>query len=1570
MTELRQGRPLAAILFFTALFMALCAHPVLAQSTGAPAAGRAQEPGNAVRLDKLAQWWPGQMPAAFAALSVAKVVMQPAQQPTLITGTLPIMQTTEQPGVQLIGFRASAQTPFSLALVLPRFSLGTLVPALGRTPLADVGFERSVMILVPPGMPAADTPLPPAVAQVVGRPSIRLTEGANFIAWPAVYGQLGGLLAQSGIGRGTEPMTGRFDPLVLALPKGAALPTGFLQSLELTVPLATSRPAWMDGFMTLAKPRIDINGRNGRSLDATLSADVSIDLEGNKRLVFADTQFQYDFARRSVTLSSGPMTPAAGLLALPDNMASIDRLSLSGSVAPGSKEFTVNGSAQIEGRAEPFTMTLAGAGTSASYTFGFGRTQSLASLLGWQVPGLEDIQVSNITLSGGGAAGSPAFTGGTIRIGGVAANIFVFKPSRPGVRSGDGTAQTGSGVAGGGAASGSFGPLAPIVAMTLPNVHLPDLIPQLKGSPLDGLQIAKPGFLLAPPGFTYSGLTLPGPVATHTGSASMDVKGGFSLQGLAMPSGPTADLLNAAGLQHLIRAGLPLKGGIDPRLLKAGSIAGDIAAAIIASIDFSVPLGPLALPGAPSLLSASSSTLAIKGHTDGVTLSLAAPVALTAGAHRYVFDSTMTVARRAGQVETTLSGNYPAASERGKPSVIDGAFGISWLKLDKANLSVTFGAQKSIAVSGITSMGRIRNLDAAVFVDAEGRQVTDFGVSLTGADIGLDDIPGFAAIKRVPDIRFRDVLISESEVAGTLRTSNRMFDNLRAVIFRSGTARQLTLAARRENFTLEDIVTLTGPGKALFAAARVEKGLLVVSEGGVQGPISALPRAAAQLLGEVYGSTSRSIRFGDGFNVAISVDPGALSAGAGRLGVGRSNIVLDGGIEGVFGGTPSFMLSAAIPPINLPRSMSFLDSPRNLQTSFFTRLTTSDAALGINISGDFPMKTRRAPVVFSNALALEVDTQGGLAIQLTGTSDSPWVNPLGIPGMTLNAGTSLGAKVSATSEVDLTFIGKSKIGSKEIDLTGSAGILAAEGVIDKGAFEGKLSELGLADIVALSSAATVAAGGTPPTVSFPTARLTGVDVAFASPGAVVQGMNLAGGGARVAGEVWLILKDKPLGKFLGQVDGNGLVANGAIADFTIGPVALSGNSLDVRATLSPPAPPYFKVKGGARIFGKDESVELALAAKDMELAADIDLGDLLKFDFRATAEIPGKGLTVSELEKSDMSLRTFLRSDIPAWLRGPGRKAVEQSFATVQKGLVRFTDELKAAQKKVSDLDKQIDDARSQVKGEKHTAAQSLQVAEDRVNTLTSDIARLRRQIEDAKSDIHDCDYKRSICTWYDVIKRECTSHRRVADLGRDASCAVDNVKARALVVSRTAERDTLEASKVVADSTLAALRRGETVDDTDLDPRVAPLIAARATAQSALTVAQDAAQGALRADSAIRSALDAFARNDAFVLNEGLIQGSLHKSVQGRPLLLALNFTSFGKPYDMDLAFSMNDPVFDAEQLATLGLFIASRLLDDTYGNDPAMGGFLALVHQAYVAAHDAEKDKLDAVRKENGLE
>ncbi|MBI2317736.1 MAG: hypothetical protein HYU75_12250 [Betaproteobacteria bacterium] len=697
-----------------------------------------------VQLGTIAQW---QVPG-IAGLVVAIT----SQQPTLFSGALPTLQGPNQQPAQVVGFRATPQKPFTIAVLLPAgFSLAAHVPALRVTPLADVVFDRAVMFLAPPGTGSAETQLPPQLAQTLGRNSVPLAEGTNFFTWPTLSGQVGAFLAQAGVPNISPPLTGKFDPAVLAAPAGTApLTANFLPLLDLSIPLGNPRANWMPPFLALNNARLSIKGDKG-SVVAAIAADVSISVGAGQPLVFAGTTLSRDSATGKLTLSGGPIKPPAGVLTLPVHIASLDVLNFVGTIEGSTRSFTLDGSGQVAGKSESFSVTLSGSGARADYAFSLGGTQSLAGLLGWQIPGLDDIQVSNITLGSGGpgatdASGNPGYTGGTFQLGKIPVNLFVFKPSSPG------TPAPGASAPSGASGTSSLG------ALTLPSLHLPDLIPQLKGSPLDGLQISKPGLILAPSGLSFSALRLPAPVAAQTGSPSADARGGLNLKGQAMPSGATADLIRSIGLGGLLSKGLALSGSIDPRLLKSGSIGADIASAILASIDLTIPLGNPKPDWLDGYLALNNARLTIKGDKGTIVAAITADVSISVGAAQPLVFPGTTLSRDGATGKLTFSGGpiKPPSGILTLPAHI--------ASLDVLNFAGTIdGSAKSFTLSG---SGQVAGKSESFTVTLSGTGArAEYAFSLAGTQ-SLASLLGWQ-IPGLEDIQVSNITIGSGSAAGS-----------------------------------------------------------------------------------------------------------------------------------------------------------------------------------------------------------------------------------------------------------------------------------------------------------------------------------------------------------------------------------------------------------------------------------------------------------------------------------------------------------------------------------------------------------------------------------------------------------------------------------------------------------------------------------------------------------------------------------------------------------------------------------------------------------------------------------
>ena len=1074
----------------------------------------------------------------------------------------------------LAAFKGAGQQKANIAVLFATdLKLSSLVSAVKGTPLDDLALKKTAFVIAPAENAGQTVATPSLLSSYVTTPQLTLPHGVSLIATVDLAGNLQSLLSEVNLPATGLPLSGGIDPSVFTGSAGSQLARAFIDNLDLSVPLPGMSPAWKPGFLGFVDKtqRLFVKGVSG-SLIAGITASVDLNLGAGAPLRFTNVTISRDPATRKLSFSSDPITPPAGLLALPQAGASVTALSLAADIVGGIPTFTLGGTLTVAGKPQNFTATLSGTATASySITLSGGK---LADLTGWTVPGLENVSVTNVAVGTG-------FTSGTIGVGGLTFDIAVFK--------------------------GAGQQKANVALLFAADLKLSSLVAALKGTPLDDLTLKKTAFVIAPAENAAPSVSVPAPVSALIGKTSLALKAGVNIS---------------------------------------------------AVVDLSGDLKTISIPGAPSSFAARNAQLAIKGATNGITAAITADTSLAIDGHSFAIAGTIALVRKDGTQSISLTG--ASTQSWRKP------FGIDWLSVDNVSLAVTLGQNASFGVSGVTDVGKIRNLTITARIETTGGQVSNIGFELTGADIPLSEIPAVNQIPNLSGIALRDVTVSTQAIGGTIKSAKiKVLDGLSAVLFQSGG--QWSFAALKENFALADILPIPAPAQPILGKVKLNKAALVVSAAGINAKLSDLPAAARRELVAIYGSPNRNMQLVSGLNLITAIDPTALGPALGGLGVSKDGLVLEGAIGGLFGGPVSLALAAAIPPITPPKALAFLVLPQNFQTSFYMRLQPPLVAVGIALSTDLSVKTKAQALAFTTSIDFQLDTSGGFTIDVQGKTDSPWANALGIRGFTLDPGTRIQVSVSATTEVTLTFVCKSHIGAREVDLIASASVLASEGVIDKGAFEGKVSELDLEDLVALTNGVVGAAGGKPLQPDFPKVRLTNVDVAFASPGVSIPEMNLPNGGIRLAGDLWYMLKNAPLGKFSAQVSENGLSIDGAISDVAIGPVALRGNTLDVKAQIIPPAPPSFKIKGGAVLFGKSQSIALIASLTGIELATDLDLGELAKLDFHASAGAP------------ETSASGLANADLAAWLRGPARQPLTAVFSGFAADIRATQDALTAA---------------------------------------------------------------------------------------------------------------------------------------------------------------------------------------------------------------------------------------------------------------------------------------------------
>ena len=138
-----------------------------------------------------------------------------------------------------------------------------------------------------------------------------------------------------------------------------------------------------------------------------------------------------------------------------------------------------------------------------------------------------------------------------------------------------------------------------------------------------------------------------------------------------------------------------------------------------------------------------------------------------------------------------------------------------------------------------------------------------------------------------------------------------------------------------------------------------------------------------------------------------------------------------------------------------------------------------------------------------------------------------------------------------------------------------------------------------------------------------------------------------------------------------------------------------------------------------------------------------------------------------------------------------------------------------------------------------------------------------------------------------------------------------------------------------VAEGVLHAVEKAIDIFPIDLDPRVAPLLAARDIAIVALKSAEYAVEGVELLDTIVEKVFDAVVNglNEAkpIVINKLAFEGSLAGASQhGEPWLLEMDYAIFKKPFDNKFVFKLDDPVYDAKQLGLVALQTIDYVIED----------------------------------------
>ncbi len=1210
--------------------------------------------------------------------------------------------------------------------------------------------------------------------------------------------------------------------------------------------------------------------------------------------------------------------PASMLSSVPALIPStrLSALSLHVDGKSGSPAFTLGGTITLaDNRA--VTISAKAGGTQQAAVQLTASNFNVADLIGASVPGLSSLAITGVTLTADAISAD-------LKLGTVNARAQVFKT---------------------GNARG--------VALSADSIRFSDLVAAAAGTPLNDFVIRKPTWIYTQT--AQANVSLPADVRTRLGgSAPTSLPGGLAVTGQSSFAGGIGQLLSGVGMPSGIA--LPTNISLDP------SIFGKPPA--MPDVDLSFPVGALGQLLPSSVATIGSATLRIAHKSGATTFGVTADGSVTIEGKQVDVGFNFSTGSANGAAFVNVKGTAK--------SDWTNAFDVDWLTIKRVTVDARIGQSGSFSISGTTDVGTIVGLTASLTTTYDASGIKSGSISLTGAEIPVSEIQGLKTIRGVDQVVLRNLLVSNTAIGGEARLKSQPNSWLETVIFKSTTpAIGWNVALIYSNFALTDFFpTAPQAVKELLGPVKFKSAALMLSQSGISGNVAALPPAAQARLTEIYGSAPGPLRIPTGVGLIASIDP-AANPTIGKLlshaGAGSGPMPVGGTLSGIFGGPIALDIAANLPTVKLPDTYAFLGVPSQLTSGFHIKIDpNSGPALAVQIAGSFPVPNGRGGVATSidGTLSLSLNA-AGITGEMSDSTTLPWVHALGINGFTLERGSLFDLAVSVESKVDLKITGNTRMGTKLVSVTGKASVVG--GVLAGGALGGRINEVTMSDVMTLTNAIIAAGNGAPVTTNFPNAKLDSVALAFGTPGESLPEYGLVGGGIRVAGRVWLIFPDAPLGKIDGSVDVTGIAMKGALHDFTAGPVSMKGNNFDLLAKIGT-TPPHFIANGGLTLEGVGANVQLAAVGDRVTVSSQGEFkGANFSYNFAAYFDGPPT-LSPSQLTNVDFGLDATLNlGHLQKYITDAGAAAARKALGSVTADLSAANDSLTKAKKALAVLNDSVTKYEKIASSNRQTVDQALTSAQQAVTAAKGEVDRLARNIKDCNDKIGSCNQTKRVCTWYDVIKKECTSHKEVPDLVARAKCETRNAKYALELAGYKSEKEIADLGLRTANRSLRLLQQGVDSIPLDADPRVAPWVLLRDGANVGVTAAQDIVSGLASAATAVNSAVTALqSGSNAIQFQKAHIQGSLKQLQNKQPVILDVAFTAGGRPMTARIPFSPTNLAFSLDAFETFALegLYAVTLADP---NVPA--AIKQAAHEAYISKRATMDSVIEAIGGANAV-
>ena len=1048
-------------------------------------------------------------------------------------------------------------------------------------------------------------------------------------------------------------------------------------------------------------------------------------------------------------------------------------------------------------------------------------------------------------------------------------------------------------------------------------------IPAAQGHLVNDLFLEKALFLVQPAGSPARAVTaadLPGDLpklVAWPANTSMNLSEGvnFAATIATAKSGKLADAFKTVGLPPV---SVFVKGTVSQNTFKGMTPGGALAEAdkqvMLAGLDLSIDLPLPTLPAIAGMVTVKGPvTLNIGGDArNKSSLWARVPAAIAASKPKGDLDVSVQfqvdiVGAGIGEkLDALVSLDKGASGGLTLLALYEGAwkqpFGIQGLTLADGGFEFALDGKDAQAKSslGFFATALIGGKNVAVTAElkrADGKISLDY-FELDGK-FRLADFPGGKNIPSGEKFELDQLKLSVNGIeAKTVIGGNKV----NAYMFNAGAAAtpNWVFAINQKNFKITELLPAAKAIKPL-AAMTIPNAALILSEKGLKNADrNSLGVIARDMFDGILGKSNAPVTLPDGIGLLAEFDPNAMGiVGKGLNAIGvHDDAIIMGAVTGVFQGQAGVMLSLSMESAGAAKGLpgKIMTFKPGVPPAYFIQWAGADLYAGLSTA--MQVKAGKETIDFATKLELQFG-EAGAGVKILGEKTGPWKQPFGIKGLTLN-NLKMDVAITPVGEVQFGLAGDQLYGNchdlkskdcVDVDLAMSVKVPLEAGLPDGVAFAGKVNPLSIPALMEITETLMGVPAGSIAKLPVPYFEIDNAQLAFATPGASDPQLGLVSEGFAFAGNFFFM--NKNLGKVTGAGGPGGLRIKGAIGDIDLEVLKFTDNTIDISVNQVP----KYVINANVTLLGAPQKV-----------AIDIEPPHF-SFDITEKLGAFGNALLTITMDGFDLKKGTF------------DKNAGISVVGEFQSTLVPW---MKA------EVKRGVEELRDSAKAKFEADGKALNEAMDKVNQLTAKIQKLKEEDQKAKDRANDAldSAKRRVDSLSDQHDHENHQAHHCGSRWTHWACSPGwrIAAASTWVIYEVAEKSLDAAKKVVAAA-------------TNLDPRVAALIAERDIERAGLSVAQAVVKVAEDVEDFVMKELETVLEKAIssmpLEIDKTYIVGDLKDMVtHNDPLVLDMQFKLAGAP--MHEFFAVKIPIneenaqFDAGSFALLPALAMDKLTED----------------------------------------